>query len=186
MNQPSAKRGSTPTQLAYQTVEQQFVLATYREVGIAVWVDEPPVEAIQQAQHMLEQLSLDRPEGIAFLQVIGEDSQNFEAPARTALRQLLRACSRSLRDAPVVYEGSGFRAAAMRAIVTGLLSARSYGFSHRVYSSVDEAALAIGRVFEKREPSRYARELCDVLASIRERHLHEFPTASHSFIRYKR
>ena len=161
------------------------MIASFREVGIAVWVDEPSTEAIQMAQQMLEQLALSHPDGIAFLQVIGEDSQNFEAPARAALKQLLRACSDSLREAPVVYEGTGFRAAAMRAIVTGLLSTRSYGFSHRVYSRIDEAALAIGRVFEKREPSRYARELCEVLAALRERHLHAFPTASHSFIRYK-
>ena len=141
-------------------VERQYVLASWREVGIAVWIEDVPVEAIQAAQYVLQGLALDWPEGIAFVQVIGEDQQSFEASTRTALRDLLRAARSFLREAPVVYEGSGFRAAAVRAIVTGLVSQHSYGFPHRVYSRVEDAALAVGKKFEKREPTRYARELC--------------------------
>ena len=85
----------------------------------------------------------------------------------------------------MVYEGSGFRAAAVRAIVTGLFAPRSLRFPQRVYSSVDDAALAIARVFEKREPTAFARRLCEALADLRDRHQHAYPTAPHSFIRYR-
>jgi len=181
-----AKRDSLPEQIAYQAVEEHYVLASWRAVGIAVWIDEAPVEAIQEAQRMLARLSSEHPDGIAFFQVIGEENESIDAPARNALKELLRAGREFIREAPVVYEGSGFRAAAVRAIVTGLLSQRSYGFTHRVYSSIEDGALAVGRKFEKREPTRYARELCEALASVRDRHQRLFPTTPHSFIRYKR
>ncbi|MDB4987093.1 MAG: hypothetical protein JWN04_2271 [Myxococcaceae bacterium] len=154
-------------------------------VGIAVWIDETPVSAIQEAQLLLERLSVDWPEGIGFFQVIGEDNQSIETPARNALKELLRASRASIRAAPVVYEGTGFRAAAVRAIVTGLLSQRSYGFPHRVYSTLEDGALSVAREFEKREPTRFARELCEAMAGLRDAHARAFPSAPQSFIRYK-
>ena len=133
----------------------------------------------------LRELASGSPDGIAFLQIIGEDHPGIDTNARTALNNLLRSGRTFIREAPVVYEGTGFRAAAVRAVVTGIFSQRSLGFPHRVYSSVEEAALSIGRRFEKREPARFARELCEALAAIRDRHHDEFPSAPKSFIRLK-
>jgi hypothetical protein len=185
VKQPSAKRDSSPRQLDIVEIEEHHVLATFRNVAIAVWVDQTRVDAVQRAQQIIERLAADWSDDIAFLQVFGEDVQHVDAPARTALMTLLAAGSGSIRDAPVVYEGTGFRAAAIRAIVTGLLTQRGYGFSHRVYSRVEDAALSIARTMEKREPTRHARELCEALERIREVHERKYPTASHSFIRYK-
>ena len=185
MKQPAAKRDSSPYQLDLVEMEEHHVLATFRNVAIAVWVDETSVEAVQRAQRMVERLAHAWSDDIAFLQVFGEDLEHVDARARHALMALLAAGSGSIRDAPVVYEGTGFRAAAIRAIVTGLLTQRGYGFSHRVYSRVEDAAQSVARTMEKREPSRHARELCEALERIRELHERQFPTASHSFIRYK-
>ena len=185
VKQPSAKRGSSPRQLEIVELEEHHVLASFRNVAIAVWVDETPVSAVKRAQQMIERLAIEWADDIAFLQVFGEDLRHVDAPARSALMTLLAAGTGSIRDAPVVYEGAGFRAAAIRAIVTGLLTQRGYGFSHRVYSSIEDAALSIARTMEKREPTRHARELCEALERLRELHERQFPTASHSFIRYK-
>ncbi|MET0344484.1 MAG: hypothetical protein ABW252_25950 [Polyangiales bacterium] len=185
VKQPSIKRGSSPTQLEMVELEEHHVLATFRNVAIAVWVDDVRVEAVQRAQQMVGKLASSWSDDIAFVQVFGEDVRYVDAPARQALNALLQSGSGAIRDAPVVYEGSGFGAAAMRAIITGLLVPRSYGFSHRVYSRVEDAALSIARTMEKREPTRHARELCEALERIRERHERAFPTAPHSFIRYK-
>jgi hypothetical protein len=180
-----AKRDSTPAHIAFVAVEAHYVIASWRMVGIAVWIDETPVSAIQDAQSMLDRLSAQWPEGIAFFQVIGEDNQSIDTPARNALKDLLRAGRTTLRQAPVVYEGEGFRAAAVRAIFTGLLSQRSFGFPHRVFSTLEEGALAIARELEKREPTRFARELCGAMADLRDEHARAFPSAPQSFIRYK-
>ncbi|MDB4975873.1 MAG: hypothetical protein JWN48_4214 [Myxococcaceae bacterium] len=179
------RRASSPADLAFVTLEPHYVLASWRMIGIAVWIDETPVGAIRAAQGLLERLALECPDGIAFLQVIGESNQSIETPARDALKELLRASRGALRAAPVVYEGTGFRAAAIRAIVTGLLSQRSYGFSHRVYSTLEDGALATAREFEKREPTRFARELCEAMGNLRDAHARAFPSAPQSFIRYK-
>ena len=185
VNPLEAKRDAAHTKLDFAALEQHFVLASWQRVGIAVWIDETPVEAIHEAQAMLGRLSLAYPEGIAFLQVIGEDNPGIDAHARVALSQLLLAHRSTLREAPVVYEGDGFRAASFRAIVTGLLTPRSMGFAHRVYSTLESATLAIARQFEKREPTRYARELCEVMSDVRDQHRQRYPSAPRSFIRYK-
>jgi hypothetical protein len=161
------------------------VLATWRNVGIAIWVDETSVEMVRQTELMLHGLAADWPDGIAFMQIIGEDHPGIEAESRAALKDLLRSARDIIREAPVVYEGSGFRAAAIRSVIIGLFSQRSLGFPHRVYATVEEAAHAIGRRFEKREPTRFAKDLCEALAAIRDRHHSEFPSAPQSFIRYR-
>lgn len=180
-----AKRDAAHAKLDFAALEPHFVLASWQRVGIAVWIDETPVEAIHAAEAMLGRLSLAYPEGIAFLQLIGEENPGIDTEARGALSQLLRAHRASLREAPVVYEGDGFRAASFRAIVTGLLTPRSMSFAHRVYSTLETAALAIARQFEKREPTRYARELCEAMSDLRDQHRQRYPSAPRSFIRYK-
>jgi hypothetical protein len=179
------KSASFPAGLGSVVIEAHYLIATWRNVCIAVWIDETPAGAVRDVQQLIGRMGSEWPEGIAFLQVIGEDNQTIDGPARAALKSLLLAGRGALREAPVVYEGTGFRAAAIRAIVTGLLSQRSFGFPNRVYSTVDEAALTVARRFEKREPTRLARELCEALAALRDRHQRDFPTASHSFIRYR-
>lgn len=177
----AAKQGK----LEIAALEPHYVLASFQRVGIAVWIDETPVVAIHHAHVMLAHLSQVFPEGIAFLQVIGEDNPGIDPEARAALTQLLQASRSFLREAPVVYEGDGFRAASFRAIVTGLLTPRTLSFSQRVYSTLEAATLAIARQFEKREPTRYARELCEALSDLRDQHRHRYPSAPRSFIRYK-
>lgn len=184
MKQPAPRRDSFPESVAFYEVEEHYMLATFRNVAIAVWVDEMSVEAVQRADEMIDGLASEWPEGIAFVQVFGEESQRIDAPVRAALEMLLQR-SRGIHQAPVVYEGTGFRAAAIRAVVTGLLATRSFRFPHRVYARVEDAALAVANEFEKREPTRFSRELCEAMARLRERHESAFPSAPHSFIRYK-
>lgn len=185
VTQAFEKRDVSLAPPAFHATERQYVLASFRRVGIAVWIEEAPVQAIREAQRMVERLAAEWPDGVGFMQVIGEDCQTIDLSSRLALRDLLVAGQSHIREAPVVYEGSGFRAAAVRAIVTGIIAQRSLGFPHRVYGSIEEGALAIAHRFEKREPSRYARELCEALARIRDRHKSAFPSAPQSFIRYR-
>lgn len=185
MQEPSQKRHAPAAELAFAKFDAHYVLGTWRNVAIAIWIDETTAAAALQAQYVLQRLSIAYPDGIGLLQIVGEDHPSFDAQARGALRELLRSGRDFIREAPVVYEGTGFPAASLRAVVTGLLANRGYGFPHRVYSSVNEATLAIARRFEKREPTRYARELCEALAFIRDRHSSEFPSAPRSFIRYR-
>lgn len=184
MREPSPKR-ALAADLAFAKFDADCIIAGFRNVAIAIWIDGTSLPNIKDAQTWLRELASVFPDGIAFLQIIGEDHPGIDAGARTALDNLLRSGRTFIREAPVVYEGTGFRAAAVRAVVTGIFSQRSLGFPHRVYSSVEDAALAIGRRFEKREPARFARELCEALAAIRDRHFDEFPSAPKSFIRLR-
>lgn len=186
MNLRKATRDAAAhAKLEIAALEPHYVLASFQRVGIAVWIDETPVVAIHHARVMLAHLAQVYPEGIAFLQVIGEDNPGIDAEARAALTQLLQASRSSLHEAPVVYEGDGFRAASFRAIVTGLLKPRTLNFAQRVHSTLEAAALVIARQFEKREPTRYARELCEAMSDLRDQHRRRYPTPTRSFIRYK-
>jgi len=185
VREPSPKRVASANELAFLKFDPHHVIGTWRNVVLAIWVDETTVEAVKEAQYAVHRLSMRFPDGVAFLQILGEDHPSIDAPGRAALRDLLRAGRELIREAPVVYEGEGFRAASFRAIFTGLLPQRSFGFPHRVYSSVEEATLSVARRFEKREPTRFARELCEALAAVRDRHQSEFPSAPRSFIRYR-
>ena len=180
------KRASAPSVLAHSAIDGRCLLATFRNVAIAAWFEAAPHEAIVAASGMIERLASACPKGIAFLQLMEADSQRLDEPARQALRALLLAARDSIREAQVVYEGTGFRAAEVRATMTGLLPSRSLSFPLRVYTTVQDASLAIARAFEKHEPTRFARELCDVVATLRERHQCAFPSAPLSSTRSRK
>jgi hypothetical protein len=158
-------------------------IGRFRNVAIAIWVDDTPVAAVETLSTLVDELAIIAPHNVGLLQLIGSRNERLPDESRAAIETLLRASREVIRCAPVVYAGTGFKAAVVRAIVAGMLSLKSYGFPHRVFASLDEAALSLGETFDLRQPTQYARDLSFAVATIRERHGSNFP-ASRSFISY--
>lgn len=60
--------------------------------------------------------------------------------ARTELANFLADSGMNIHYSALVYEGSGFRAAAVRSVVTGLSMIASQAFPHKVFASTSEGA----------------------------------------------
>lgn len=177
---PESILRSDPSRNKLVTVarDKHYVLATWGPVGIALWVDDTPAHAVSEAQAMLTALAHGHPEGIGFLQVIHEGCQRLDNQARLGIQTLLKRGRGSIRDAPVVFEGEGFRAGTVRAIVASIASMKDHGFPHRVFSTVHAAADALAQTIESRVPSLFARELTRVIDELRHQHRSAFPPAT--------
>jgi hypothetical protein len=84
------------------------------------------------------ELSRRYPEGIGVCQFLGAEAMRPEADARAALVDLLRMSS--IRHFSVTYEGTGFRAAAIRAVISGAHTLGRPKFPHTVQVTLAAAA----------------------------------------------
>jgi len=157
------------------TMDPHHVIATWRNTVIALWIDETPVAGVREAQHCVKRLAASHADGLAFIQVVCDGCSSLPAESRAAIHELLSSSPSSIRVAPVVFEGDGFRAATVRAIVGSIAAFGNYGFSHRVFATVplacDSAAKGLGRPYL----FQFARELEAEVAGLRELHRIKFP-----------
>jgi hypothetical protein len=79
------------------------------------------------------------PAGIAMLTVLEPGAQMPTAEAREALPQLFKDVASGISCSALVFEGVGFRAAAVRALTTTFNRMTAQPFPHRVFADVTEA-----------------------------------------------
>jgi hypothetical protein len=84
----------------------------------------------------IERVKLANPAGIAMLTVLEPSAQMPTAEAREALPQLFKDVAKGISCSALVFEGVGFRAAAVRALTTTFNMITSQPFPHRVFADV--------------------------------------------------
>jgi hypothetical protein len=109
----------------------------WQSVAIVVWRNETLAEDVRAVSAMLS--SADRPHGIALLQVVEPSFTSVNSEARAALSEMLVQGRSYIRFSAVVFCGTGFKAAAVRAIATGLGMVVRRGFPHEVFAGIEEA-----------------------------------------------
>jgi hypothetical protein len=116
-----------------------FVLAQAGSVCVAVWNTKPKVDTFEIQRIVLTEAVKARPKQVAFLCVIGEDSEPPDAEVRRRSAQMASSLRDELRGIVCVVEGEGFRAAIARTALSGmrLLAGRVAPF--HVTDSVDKA-----------------------------------------------
>ena len=154
-------------------MNKHHVIACWHNVQIVLWIDETELQAVQTARKALIDFAGRQPEGVGFLQVICEGCQRLPNESRLAIEQLLRTCKPHIKSAPVVYEGNGFRAATVRAIVSGIAALTSQGVRHKVYPSVHGAADDLAQVLATDVKARYAKKVVTAVAEVRRMHLEQ-------------
>ena len=111
---------------------QDYSLAYWNEIVAVVWRHETTVDAVQCLQSAVADLAQAHPKGIDMLTVIAERAPLPSSVARKALADLLSEGSAFIRCSAVILEGSGFRAATVRSVVTGLTMMSKHDFPHRI------------------------------------------------------
>jgi hypothetical protein len=114
------------------------VLATWRTACIVVWRVQTSVDALVHLEALLARQSGGQRQ-LALLQVLEPTVRPLDSEQRSMLETVMRS-ARALRCSAVVYEGSGFQAAAVRAVVAGVAALQRHPFPHRVFADVPGAA----------------------------------------------
>jgi hypothetical protein len=143
-----------PTLWRVVTKNHDYALATWTEIVAVVWRHETTVEAVRQLDEAVAELARSHPKGIGMLTVVAEGAPLPPSAARKAIADLLTASTSFIRCSAVIMEGSGFRAAAVRSVVTGLTMLAKHDFPHEI-CDVEGAV----RMFTDRLPRATGRAL---------------------------
>lgn len=113
------------------TNTHDYALALLNEIVAIIWRHETTLAGIQSSNKLVAEVARHHPKGIALLTVISEVAPMPSSEARKALADLM-CTHRLIRCSAVIMEGTGFRAAAVRSVVTGLALLSHHEYPHRI------------------------------------------------------
>ncbi|HEV8551617.1 MAG TPA: hypothetical protein VGQ57_21360 [Polyangiaceae bacterium] len=105
---------------------------------LLVWRRRTLLGSYRAAIELVRRVGLQHPEGVGVLQVVEVDAVPPDGEVRKAFGEMMLVPA--IRHFSVTHEASGFRAASLRAIVSGAHALARPAFAHSVQSSVAAAA----------------------------------------------
>jgi hypothetical protein len=143
---------------------RDHLIATWSNVVILIWRKETTGVGVAGLQSVYDNHALQNRSGVFLTTIVEEQAETPTQEIRKALARFLeKGGGRTLLSA-VVHEGSGFRAAFVRSIVTGVSLLAKLPYPHKVFSSVNEATVW----FRVNAPVPQAWTEEDLLEAIRE------------------
>jgi hypothetical protein len=118
--------------------DHNYLLAVWRRLVIVVWKGDTTLESVKRVGETIHSsASRVGPVGLFIV-------TDVTAPLPPAI--VRKTAAGILAAAPIAYfcvtfEGNGFRAAAVRGVVTSITMLASMAFPHRAFSKIDEAAV---------------------------------------------
>jgi len=117
-----------------------YVFAHWDRVVLVVWRGRTTLSSVRLGEQVFEQHA-SRCAGPVLLLTIVEPAAPLPAlEARMELVAFLRRGAGRIERSALVFEGEGFRAASVRAVVAGMSLFSRPAYPHRVFSSVSGAA----------------------------------------------
>lgn len=121
--------------------DDHCAMGVVENVMIAVWSNETQVATVRLLGAEVKRLAAKWPRAaVGLLQVVEDTCGAHLGPdERAEFSKILRSGGDYIRCSSVVFEGSGFRAAALRGIVTGVALFARAPFPHTVFAKADSA-----------------------------------------------
>jgi hypothetical protein len=143
-----------------------FVVAELEGVVVLWWRTDVSVEGAAATDQIMEQLERRSARHFGFITVVDAQADlRVPGPARTAVSRMIKRFEPSISAAAIVFEGDGFKATAVRSIVTAINLAARNKFPNRVFPLV---APAVRWVLESLEgPKTQPAILVDRIAALR-------------------
>lgn len=121
--------------------DDNYVLASWQQIFAVVWRWDTTLEGAQALQRECSKFAMRHPRGIGLLTIVSEKAPMPASPARQAVASFLTHGSSYIKCSAVLMEGTGFRAAAVRSVVTGLTMLAKQAYPHRVCSVPDAVSM---------------------------------------------
>lgn len=159
-----------PTTLQMIRLERDYCLASWGRVFIVIWRHDTTMEGVRELDRQLASYAPSAPGGCGLLTIIEQGAPMPSSEVRTALARFMTDGARVIRSSAVAFEGAGFRAAAVRGVVTGLTMLARQPYPHKVFATMSEAAQWLcSSLQETAKHHIVSAELCRALEALRER-----------------
>ena len=121
-------------------VERDFALASCDKLYVCVWRNETTMHGVESTRSGIKTFADANPGGIGLLTIVEPEAPMPGRDERDALAALLKSFGTQIKASALVFEGEGFRAAAVRSVVVGLNLLARQPYPHRVFDAVSQAA----------------------------------------------
>jgi hypothetical protein len=121
-------------------VDDDYALGSHRNLFVLIWRRETTIDGCRAFRDELFRFAEDRPQGIGLLTIVEEMAPMPPTESRQSIASTLRDASDHIHASAVVFEGAGFRAAAVRSVVVGLTMLARQKFPHKVFGKLSDAA----------------------------------------------
>jgi hypothetical protein len=125
-------------------LERDYCLASWNAIFIVIWRHDTTSEGVRTLDLKLREYETAHPGGCGLLTIIEQGAPMPTSEVRTALARFMTEGARVLRSSAVAFEGAGFRAAAVRGVVTGLTMLARQPYPHKVFATMADAAQWLG------------------------------------------
>jgi hypothetical protein len=121
-----------------------YAMATWDSIFILIWRHDTTNEGIETLRHKLEHFGRSRPQGLGLVTIVEQEAPMPTSAVREKMAGLMADISKVLKCSAVVFEGTGFRAAAVRGVVTGLMLLARQPYPHKVFASMTDGCSWLG------------------------------------------
>jgi hypothetical protein len=152
-----------------ERVTPNYALATFRDLYIVIWRRNTTMSGARAVRRGCLGFADTRPKGIALLTIVEEEAPMPASEPRESLAIFMRDAGDHIKASGVVFEGTGFRAAAVRSVVVGLTMLARQKYPHKVFAGLIEATAWMERELSTAGLAQpfTAQEIDDAVASIR-------------------
>ena len=123
-----------------QMSTRDVVLAAWGRVGLGLWRGKTTVGALRKATQLLSKYAEQIQQPLLLLTVVEESAHLPPLEARMEMVSFLKGGNGQVERHAIVFEGEGFRAASIRAVVAGVSLFSRPDYPSRVFGSVGAAA----------------------------------------------
>jgi hypothetical protein len=116
-----------------------YTSARYQDLLLQIWHKQTTLAGVAAFRHGVSKLAAERREGLRVLVIVEPGASLPPRECRSEIAEVMVGHKRSIRAAGLAFEGTGFGAASIRAVVTGLNLLAQHPFPYRVFSSISEA-----------------------------------------------
>jgi hypothetical protein len=125
-------------------LERDYCFAAWNAIFIVIWRHDTTAAGVQNLDVKLREHEASFTQGCGLLTIIEQGAPMPTSEVRTGLARFMTEGARVIRSSAVAFEGAGFRAAAVRGVVTGLTMLARQPYPHKVFATMADAAQWLG------------------------------------------
>jgi hypothetical protein len=129
-----------PSSQPWQVIARHpdYALASWQQIFAVIWRRETTASGAEDLRTKCGEFARANPRGIGLLTIVETGAPLPSSAERKSIADFLAGGSSFIRCSAVIFEGSGFRAAAVRSVVTGLTLMARQAYPHKI-CDIEEA-----------------------------------------------
>lgn len=146
-------------------VDANHCLGSHGPILVIVWRHETTRSAVMNVRRAALALAARRPGELGLMMIVETTAEAPSGEVRAVVAQAMGDFGHLVRRSALVHEGTGFHAAAVRAVVTGLSLVARQPYPQQVFDSVERAATWIVQGVPREVTS--AEDLREAISALR-------------------